>query len=91
MTNNRLVDNDKNLFAPFISINGIGEPTAKIISEHNSQAPKKVFFTRVGVSKVIPGVNKTVIKILKEIKAFSPVTEYTDEERKTVNEIFKGR
>lgn len=85
------VDNERNLFAPFACIKGIGEASAQVLSDYNpSKKKQKGFFQSkfTGAGK-IPGVNKTIITLLEEIKAFDPVGEITREERRMVSELFR--
>lgn len=86
-----IVDKENNLFAPFGCIDGIGESSAKAISEFNPNKKKKVgFFTNGEIKKTekIPGVNSTTTALLEKIDAFSPIQDITMEEKRMVREIF---
>ena len=81
-------DKKGNLFAPFISINGVGENVAKKISESKpSGIIRKGFFAN-GPSEKIPGVNKNVTAILNDIKAFEPDYVTTKDDLKKYRDLF---
>jgi DNA polymerase-3 subunit alpha len=80
-------DNDGNMYAPFVSIKGVGEPIAKKIIESKPSGKRKGFFN-LERSEKIPGVNKNIIKILTDIKAFDPDYRTTKQDLKTYKEYF---
>lgn len=81
-------DKRNNLFAPFISINGVGEAVAeKIAAAKISNKVRKGFFSSAPSEK-IPGVNKNVTAILTAIKAFDPEYQTTKEDLKKHKNLF---
>jgi len=77
-----------NLFAPFISINGVGENVAqKIANAQVSSKIRKGFFSS-SPSEKIPGVNKNITATLTEIKAFDPEYVTTKEDLKKFKHLF---
>ena len=81
-------DKRNNLFAPFISINGVGETVAvKIAAAKIGNKVRKGFFSSAPSEK-IPGVNKNVTAILNAINAFDPVYQTTKEDLKKHKNLF---
>lgn len=81
-------DSKGNLFAPFISINGVGENVAqKIANAQVSSKIRKGFFSS-SPSEKIPGVNKNITATLTEIKAFDPEYVTTKEDLKKFKHLF---
>ena len=77
-----------NLYAPFISINGVGENVAKRIQNFKGSSKiRKGFFSSTPTEK-IPGVNKSVTAILTDIKAFDPEYVTTKEDLKKHKSLF---
>ena len=83
------IDTDRNLFAPFSAVGGIGEATAEAIAKYNPAAQKQhgFFLAAKQVSGKIPGVNKTVIEKLEKMGSFEPVGEISRAERALVKEL----
>lgn len=83
------IDADRNLFAPFSAVGGIGEATAEAIAKYNPAAQKQhgFFLAAKQVSGKIPGVNKTVIEKLEKMGSFEPVGEISRAERALVKEL----
>jgi DNA polymerase-3 subunit alpha len=82
-------DNKGNLYVPFVSIKGAGEPTAKKIAEAKIENKKRRgFFNHLKQSERIPGVDKNVIDILTKIKAFDPNHETTTQDLREFRSYF---
>lgn len=84
-----IIDADRNLFAPFSAVGGIGEATAEAIAKYNPAAQKQhgFFLAAKQVSGKIPGVSKTVIEKLEKMGSFEPVGEISRAERALVKEL----
>jgi DNA polymerase-3 subunit alpha len=79
-------DNKKNLFAPFISIKGVGETVADKIANSVSKKRKGFFFSEQ--RETVQGINKNVLKILNDIKAFDKDYVTTKQDLRTFKEFF---
>ena len=81
-------DKKGNLYAPFISINGVGETVAeKIAAAKLGEKQRKGFFSSTPSEK-IPGVNKNVTAILTQINAFDPDYVTTRDDLKKFKSLF---
>jgi len=81
-------DKKGNLYAPFISINGVGETVAeKIAAAKLGEKQRKGFFSSTPSEK-IPGVNKNVTAILTQINAFDPDYVTTKDDLKKFKSLF---
>lgn len=81
-------DKDKNLYAPFASIEGVGPATAiNIANAKLSDKKRKGFFSK-GPTQKIKGVDKTTIAILTDIQAFDPDYITTKTDLKTFRKLF---
>lgn len=83
-----IVDTDGNLFAPFASINGIGDNVAEKIKDAKLSSKKRRGFFNLAPSEAIKGVNKTITKILTDIHAFDPDYITTSEDLKKFRNLF---
>jgi DNA polymerase III alpha subunit len=82
-------DNKKNLFAPFISIKGVGDVTAKKIAKFKEKKKRvKSFFTLPDESKKINGIDEKTMNILNCVKAFDPDYVTTDEDLRKYKKLF---
>jgi DNA polymerase-3 subunit alpha len=81
-------DKKGNLFAPFISINGVGPIDAPKIAGYKLPDKQRKGFFSSTPSEKIPGVNKNVQSILTKIKAFDPDYITTKEDFKEYRELF---
>ena len=82
-------DNKKNLFAPFISIKGVGDVTAEKIAKFKEKKKKvKSFFTLPDESKKINGIDEKTMNILNCVKAFDPDYVTTDEDLRKFKKFF---
>jgi len=85
-----IVDTKGNLYAPFISINGVGETVALNLENASAQKQKnKGFFNSDNMeSTSIKGVNKNIILILKEIGAYEKEKVFTPIEYNKIKHLF---
>ena len=85
-----IVDTKGNLYAPFISINGVGETVALNLENASAQKQKnKGFFNSDNMeSTSIKGVNKNIVLILKEIGAYEKEKVFTPIEYNKIKHLF---
>jgi len=82
-------DKKGNLYAPFISIKGVGETVAEKISYLKpNQKKKRCGFFNLPSKEKYPGINKNVIEILEKIQAFDPDYITTKEDLKKYKQYF---
>jgi len=81
-------DKNGNLYAPFISINGVGVTVAEKIAASKPDNKKRRGFFTIAQSEKIPGVNKNIIKILTDTKAFDPNYVTTKQDLRTFKQFF---
>jgi DNA polymerase-3 subunit alpha len=82
-------DNKKNLFAPFISIKGVGDVTAEKIAKFKEKKKRvKSFFTLPDESTKINGIDEKTMNILNCVKAFDPDYVTTDEDLRKYKKFF---
>jgi intein/homing endonuclease len=82
-------DNKKNLFAPFISIKGVGDVTAEKIAKFKEKKKRvKSFFTLPDESQKINGIDEKTMNILNCVKAFDPDYVTTDEDLRKYKKFF---
>jgi len=81
-------DKNGNLYAPFISINGVGVTVAEKIAASKPDNKKRKGFFTITQSEKIPGVNKNIIKILTDTKAFDPDYVTTKQDLRTFKQFF---
>jgi len=82
-----IVDKDGQLFAPFTSINGIGDNVAKLIAEHKP-IKGKGFFTKTSTKREIKGIGKTTLAILDKIGAWNTNQDPSPIEQRKFDNIF---
>lgn len=82
-------DKKKNLFAPFVSIKGVGDATAEKIAKFKEKKKKiKSFFTLPDENKKAKGIDEKTMNILNCVKAFDPDYVTTDEDLRKYKKFF---
>lgn len=81
-------DTEGNLYAPFITINGVGEPTANKIAAISTVKKARQGFFGAKVQRKYAGIDKTTMDVLTKIKAFEKSYITTEKDLKELKQYF---